>query len=72
MVWRYSSQTSGVTAGTLASPACSATCNRYNLIREDSEGYAKLIVALNHFGQAALTDDMVPQLYREIQASIPY
>ncbi len=43
---------------------------RYNLIREDSEGYAKLIVALNHFGQAALTDDLVPGLYREIQVRV--
>lgn len=29
---------------------------RYNLIREDSEGYSKLITLFNHFGAGALTD----------------
>lgn len=41
---------------------------RYNLLREDSEGYAKLVVALNHFSDAAIPPDMVDALYKEIQA----
>lgn len=42
---------------------------RYNLIREDSEGYAKLLVALNQFGDSAMAPDTVGLLYKEIQAS---
>ena len=29
---------------------------RYNLLREESEGYAKLITLLNQFGDSAITD----------------
>lgn len=42
------------------------TC-RYNLLREDSEGFARLIVALNHLGDASLEPEMVQPLYKEIQ-----
>lgn len=42
-------------------------CYRYNLLREDSEGYAKLLVALNQFGDAALNEELVQPLYKEIQ-----
>ncbi len=37
------------------------------MLREDSEGYAKLVVALNHFGDATLQPHMIPALYHEIQ-----
>lgn len=43
------------------------TQNKYNLIREDSEGYAKLISSLNHSGEGALTDETVPLMFQEIQ-----
>ena len=29
---------------------------RYNLLREESEGYAKLVTLLNQFGDSAITD----------------
>eukprot|EP00798_Chlamydomonas_sp_ICE-L_P015992 gene15992-22126_t len=48
------------------------TQTKYNLLREDSEGYAKLVTALNQFGTACLVDDMVPMLAKEIQALIGY
>ena len=44
--------------------------HRYNLLREDSEGYAKLVVALNMFGDAALTPELVDPLYKEIQVCV--
>ena len=40
---------------------------KYNLIREDSEGYAKLVACLNHSGEGALTEETVPLMFREIQ-----
>ena len=45
------------------------TQNKYNLIREDSEGYAKLVACLNHSGEGALTEATVPAMFREIQVS---
>ena len=36
-------------------------------MREDSEGYAKLVVALNHFSDSALKEEFVEPLYKEIQ-----
>ena len=45
----------------------SYTQNKYNLIREDSEGYAKLVTCLNHSGEGALTDETVPLMFQEIQ-----
>ncbi len=38
-------------------------------MREVSEGYAKLVVALNMFGDAALDSQRVSLLYKEIQVS---
>lgn len=29
---------------------------RYNLLREESEGFAKLVTLLNQFGESAITD----------------
>jgi hypothetical protein len=48
-------------------PACAYQLPRYNLLRDDSEGYAKLVVALNHVGEAALGPGAVQPLYAEIQ-----
>ncbi|KAG1660029.1 hypothetical protein FOA52_010014 [Chlamydomonas sp. UWO 241] len=48
------------------------TQSKFNLLREDSEGYAKLIACVNHFGEAALTHDTVPLLFQEVQALIGY
>ncbi len=39
-------------------------------MREVSEGYAKLIVALNMFGDATLDSERVPLLYKEIQVRL--
>jgi hypothetical protein len=40
---------------------------RFNLLREDTEGYAKLVTCLNHFGDGSLTEETVPLLFEEIQ-----
>ena len=49
---------------------------RYNLLREESEGYAKLVTALNQFGTQAITKAGTPALVRppsgcQIQGSSP-
>ncbi len=46
------------------------TQTKYNLVREDSEGYAKLVACLNHSGEGALTEATVPAMFQEIQVSI--
>lgn len=40
---------------------------RYNLLREDSEGYAKLITCLNSCGEGALNEEAVELMFQEVQ-----
>ncbi len=46
--------------------------HRYNLLREDSEGYAKLIAALNQHGSSALNEASIPALLKEITALVGF
>ncbi|GIL45367.1 hypothetical protein Vafri_2617 [Volvox africanus] len=46
------------------------TILKYNLFREDSEGYAKLVTLYNNFGAGAVGDEDLPALARELQALI--
>lgn len=44
---------------------------RYNLLREESEGYAKMITALNGHGKMGITTDTVPALVGPAPSSLP-
>ncbi|KXZ51410.1 hypothetical protein GPECTOR_12g372 [Gonium pectorale] len=46
------------------------TILKYNLLREDSEGYAKLVTLYNHFGAGAVTEQDLPVLARELHSLI--
>ncbi|KAG2492057.1 hypothetical protein HYH03_009555 [Edaphochlamys debaryana] len=46
------------------------TILKYNLLREDSEGYAKLVTLYNHFGSGAVGEADLPSLARELQSLI--
>ncbi|GIL78715.1 hypothetical protein Vretimale_382 [Volvox reticuliferus] len=46
------------------------TILKYNLFREDSEGYAKLVTLYNNFGAGAVGEEDLPALARELQALI--
>ena len=47
-------------AGMIRQPSC---C-RYNILREESEGFAKLLTSLNQFESSALSEDSVPSMVR--------
>ncbi|KAG2445899.1 hypothetical protein HXX76_000503 [Chlamydomonas incerta] len=46
------------------------TIAKYNLLREDSEGYAKLVTLYNHFGSGAVQPGDLPALARELHSLI--
>ncbi|KAK3270167.1 THO complex subunit 2 [Cymbomonas tetramitiformis] len=48
------------------------TQNKFNLLREESEGYSKVVTTLNQFGVDALCDDTVKATIRTIQSLIGY
>jgi len=46
--------------------------HKFNLLREEGEGFAKLITVLNRVGAASLTDKSLPGLVLEIRGLIGY
>ncbi|PNW74840.1 hypothetical protein CHLRE_12g507700v5 [Chlamydomonas reinhardtii] len=46
------------------------TIAKYNLLREDSEGYAKLVTLYNHFGSGAMQPGDLPSMARELHSLI--
>lgn len=45
---------------------------KFNLLREESEGYAKVLTVLNNGGEAALSAATLPDVVRALQALIGY
>jgi THO complex subunit 2 len=43
---------------------------KYNLLREESEGYAKVLTVLNNFGATALSDASAPDVVVALQSLI--
>ena len=43
---------------------------KYNLLREESEGYAKVLTVLNNFGSTALSERCTPDVVVALQSLI--
>jgi len=46
--------------------------NKFNLLREESEGYAKLITTLNRFGADAISEASAAEEIKTVQSLIGY